>query len=368
MGVLSKFEKWTFPKIVSEMKSKSLGVRFIVMIGDSGVGKSTTLNLICNLTAEEGSHVSFNSIDGTTTFFGIYLPDLNVVFIDTPGVSFCEEEWWQHIQQLTDVHGFIVLANLQGRNTGYKSLGYIYLQLQLNHPDKVKWYCVGNPRAMRTLSEDNYSYGKPHADVLRDEPAAIVELRRWAGSLCTTEHLNVVNPTQLIGRFKTLTVENGGLITRNETLATSLTTANTDHCVEVATLNLENKNEIRVLTIDHDRLVASYAKKIEEIRGCVDLLVDKEDILMKKCDNGAIESNGPDKGDHWYAWMPVAGTVILAEHIQQMENVLRAGKAAKEVTDKFKELDAISGMSAKSGKSTGSSSTPSADNSYCGRV
>ena len=103
----SKFEKWTFDKILSEMKNDTLGVRFIVMLGDGGVGKSTTLNSICNLTSEQGSYVSDNSEDGTTKFIGIYLPDLKIVYIDTPGVYFSEEEWWQNIQQLTDVHGFI---------------------------------------------------------------------------------------------------------------------------------------------------------------------------------------------------------------------------------------------------------------------
>ena len=330
------YEVWDFLQILYAMRNnKKKGIKFIILIGDGGVGKSTTFNYLCNLTPEQGSFVNdTDAKDGTTTFFGIYLPDSNVVYIDSPGVSFREEEWWQHIQQLSEVHGFIVMANIQGRNTGYKTLGYVYLQLQLNHPDKVKWYCVGNPRAMRTLSEDNYSYGKPHGDVLRDDPAAIDELRTWACGLRATEHLNVVNPTQLIGRFKALTIENGGLITRNETLST----ADTAHAVAVGTLKRSHEISMKTLTDNHTTIITNTTSKIDKLRDVVDLLDEQvESSLMTKLPNGGIEPAGPGPWKHSYAWLPVAGSIVLTEHIQQMRDVLIAGEAAQDVTRMFRE-------------------------------
>ena len=68
-----------------------------------------------------------------------------------------------------------------------------------------------------------------------------------------------------------------------------------------------------------------------------------------KCLNDKYESVGPDKVKHWYAWLPVAGTVILDDHIQQMEKVKHAGEAAKNVTDKFKEFDEITPLSTGTG-------------------
>ena len=51
------------------------------------------------------------------------------------------------------------------------------------------------------------------------------------------------------------------------------------------------------------------------MRGFVNCLIKKEKLLMK-CLNDKYESVGPDKVKHWYAWLPVAGTVILDDHIQ----------------------------------------------------
>jgi len=324
----SKFENWNFEQCIYMMKNNLTGIRFIVVIGDGGVGKSYTVNAICQLSSGQGTTVnSMNAKDGTITFFGIYLPDLNVVYIDTPGCYYDETDWWKHIQQLTHVHGYLVLANMQQRNTGYKSLGYTYLQLSMNYPTKVKWYCLGNARDIDTLPTDNYSHNKPHADVLRDvnSPYGLQYIRDWVHGLRSVEYVSVLNPLQLIAHVKDLEIKVEKEIASALKVKIELEASITELKVERGLVVLNQTAMVNNMIRSHNVTINKYIERITIFKAALVKLETDEFKVGHKAQNGGLDSNAPSKLHYVLSWCPCMGAYWLNEHIKQCDDAAKYG-------------------------------------------